>query len=58
MKLLDRLREQELVRTNDTSRFPIGSGYVLDGVHYRITRHKEYPTMPWSTIVVYGVRVA
>lgn len=61
MAFLDRFREKEFVRTNwDGAKnlFPVGSvATANDGTEWRVTRHTCVQTVPWATIVVYGVRL-
>ena len=50
--------ERELVRTNplgaETS-LAVGKAYERGGTRYIITRHRTVPTVPWTTVIVYGV---
>ena len=61
MKLFDRFRRQELVRTNylgASTTFDFGKIVELDGKRFRVTHQKLYRTTPWETIVVSGVPVS
>ena len=60
MRLLDRIRDQEIVRTNHLgaeTTWRRGQTVEWEGARYRVTRHKFFNTVPWGTYVVYGRRL-
>lgn len=58
VRLLDRIREHEIVRANYLAAersYAIGNIVEQNGVRYRVTRQHVVHTVPWSTIIIYGV---